>query len=132
MRAYDTGLPVYVTGDPTANTVIIVATDIYGFEGGQVRQVCDDLAARTKAQVSHVITTNWGHAGTAKFVTFSAGSFIVLYATCCNRIEFFETSTGADLTMPCPKHAHFTPPHPTPPQGLPSGFLSWQPVHTPD
>lgn len=47
-------LDVYVTGpssgEPETST-IVVATDIYGIEGGQVKQVCDALAESVGARV---------------------------------------------------------------------------------
>ena len=46
------GLKVYVVGDAAkARRAIVVASDIWGFEAGRHRQVCDLLAKRLKAVV---------------------------------------------------------------------------------
>ena len=46
-----TGLPYYLTGPADADVAIIVATDIYGWDGGQVRPLCDSLGAHVGATV---------------------------------------------------------------------------------
>lgn len=38
-------LPVYVVGPSTNLTAVIVSYDIYGFNGGRIRNICDEFAA---------------------------------------------------------------------------------------
>eukprot|EP01031_Cornospumella_fuschlensis_P044955 gene44955-54987_t len=38
-------LPVYVVGSRESKRAVIVGYDIYGFEGGRIRNICDEIAA---------------------------------------------------------------------------------------
>jgi dienelactone hydrolase len=44
-------LPVYSVGDASSGRGVIVAYDIYGFRGGRIRNICDQLALATKSLV---------------------------------------------------------------------------------
>lgn len=43
-------LPIYLVGPSPSLTAIIVGYDIYGFEGGRIRNICDELS-----QAGHLV-----------------------------------------------------------------------------
>jgi dienelactone hydrolase len=38
-------LPAYVVGSRSASHAVIVGYDIYGFNGGRIRNICDEIAS---------------------------------------------------------------------------------------